>query len=296
MSEPGQPPTETAAARPEAITFAQFLESYPPAQMVAVSQLFVKKQYANGGLCWELGTPQLQLHCTEASCNGLRFFRYNEGDISVSRDSDALQRFLTYVCSNCRRSSKFYSLRAVRDNSDQSNGLCYKFGELPPYGPPTPARLIRLFEDERETFLKGRQCENHGLGIGAFVYYRRVVENQKNRILDEIIRVSEKIGAHAGMIETLQAAKNETQFSKALASVKDALPQALLINGHNPLTLLHRALSGGLHEQTDEECLKLAHDVRVVLVELAERLGQALKDEAELANAINRLMNPKPTS
>jgi hypothetical protein len=42
--------------------------------------------------------------------------------------------------------------------------------------------------------------------------------------------------------------------------------------------------------------LKLAHDVRVVLVELAERLGQALKDEAELANAINRLMNPKPTS
>jgi hypothetical protein len=212
MSEPGQPPTETAAARPEAITFAQFLESYPPAQMVAVSQLFVKKQYANGGLYWELGTPQLQLHCTEASCNGLRFFRYNEGDISVSRDSDAPQRFLTYVCSNCRRSSKFYSLRAVRDNSDQSNGLSYKFGELPPYGPPTPARLIRLFEDERETFLKGRQCENHGLGIGAFVYYRRVVENQKNRILDEIIRVSEKIGAHAGMIETLQAAKNETQF------------------------------------------------------------------------------------
>jgi hypothetical protein len=32
--------------------------------------------------------------------------------------------------------------------------------------------------------------------------------------------------------------------------------------------------------------------VRVVLVELAERLGQTLKDEAELNNAVNRLMNP----
>ena len=37
--------------------------------------------------------------------------------------------------------------------------------------------------------MKGRRCGNLGLGIGAFVYYRRVVENQKSRILDEIIKV-----------------------------------------------------------------------------------------------------------
>jgi hypothetical protein len=53
---------------------------------------------------------------------------------------------------------------------------------------------------------------------------------------------------------------------------------------------LHKALSGGVHEKTDEECLALAHDVRVVLVELAERIGQALKDEAELNTAVNRLL------
>ena len=139
--------------------------------------------------------------------------------------------------------------------------------------------------------MKGRRCENQGLGIGAFVYYRRVVENQKNAILDEIIRVSEKIGAPADMLERLRKAKDEIQFSKALASVKDALPQALLINGHNPLAMLHSALSGGLHEKTDERCLELAHDIRVLLVELAERIGQALKDEAELNTAVSRLMS-----
>jgi (p)ppGpp synthase/HD superfamily hydrolase len=69
-----------------------------------------------------------------------------------------------------------------------------------------------------------------------------------------------------------------SQFSKALASIKDAIPQALLLNGHNPLTMLHKALSTGLHEKTDEECLEIAHDVRVVLIELADRLGQLLKD------------------
>jgi len=144
--------------------------------------------------------------------------------------------------------------------------------------------------------LKGRQCENHGLGIGAFTYYRRVVESHKDQILGEIIRVSKKLGAPPEKIKALENAQRETQFSKALASVKDALPPVLLINGQNPLTLLHRALSKGVHQLSDEECLQIAHDVRVVLVELADRLGQALKDEAELNAAISRLMNPSTAS
>jgi hypothetical protein len=91
----------------------------------------------------------------------------------------------------------------------------------------------------------------------------------------------------------LKSAQQETQFSKAVASVKDAILQTLLINGHNPLTLLHSALSDGLHEQNDEHCLELAQDIRVVLGELAERLSQALKDEAELSTAVTRLMSRK---
>jgi hypothetical protein len=75
--------------------------------------------------------------------------------------------------------------------------------------------------------------------------------------------------------------------------VKGAIPQTLLINGHNPLTLLHTALSSGLHEQSDERCLELAHDIRVVLAELSERLSQALKDEAELNAAVTRLLQAK---
>jgi hypothetical protein len=125
------------------------------------------------------------------------------------------------------------------------------------------------------------------------VYYRRVVESHKDQILDEIIRVSKRLDARKETIDVLEAAKKEVQFSKAMESVKDALPQALLINGRNPLTLLHSALSKGLHELTDERCLELAHDVRVILAELAERLGQALKDEAELNSAVSRLSGIK---
>jgi hypothetical protein len=114
------------------------------------------------------------------------------------------------------------------------------------YGPPTPSRLISLIGPDRELFLKGRRCENQGLGIGAFGYYRRVVENQKNRILGEILKLAQKIDAQPEMIAALEAAKKETQFSKAMTAVKTAIPQGLLINGQNPLVLLHSALSDGL--------------------------------------------------
>jgi hypothetical protein len=42
---------------------------------------------------------------------------------------------------------------------------------------------------------------------------------------------------------------------------------------------------------TDEECLGLAQDARIVLAELADRLSQVLKDEAELKTAVGRLLN-----
>ena len=78
-----------------------------------------------------------------------------------------------------------------------------------------------------------------------------------------------------------------------MKSIKDAIPQVLLINEHNPLTLLHDALSEGIHAQTDKECLELATSIRTILTELAERLGEALKEQAELDKAVKRLLKSK---
>jgi hypothetical protein len=229
------------------------------------------------------------MYCANDKCNGMRFFRAIDDDgrrLEVGKEEST---YIKYLCSNCQKNEKIFSVYVFIKQDDLS-GACYKFGEWPQYGPRTPSKLIALIGPDRELFLQGRRCESQGLGIGAFVYYRRVVENQKNRILDRIITVSEKLAVDEETIETLRAAQQETQFKKAVDSVRYAIPQSLLINGQNPLTLLHSALSGGLHDKTDSRCLELAHDIRVVLGELAERLGQALKDEAELNASIARLM------
>ena len=279
---------EVAAPTP----LAEFLESVSPGSITEVSDLAVASKYSNGQFAgYTFAAPDVQLQCPNETCNGTRFFRHT--GIRLNLESGKWQfLYATYRCSNCQNAEKTFSLALRRESGAATDGQCYKFGELPAYGPPVPARLMKMVGPDRELFLKGRRCENQGLGIGAFVYYRRVVESQKNRILEEIIKVSKKLDAPAEAISKLVAAKAESRFSQALKDVKDAVPQALLINGHNPLLLLHSALSDGLHDRTDEHCLEVAASVRVVLGELAERLSQALKDEAELTRALAKLMNP----
>ncbi|WP_441227897.1 hypothetical protein AB7813_03710 [Tardiphaga sp. 20_F10_N6_6] len=271
----------------ELIKFAAFLEGVPPSQERAISDLVKREGPRNART---INRPALTLHCPSPSCKGDRIFRCTDVGQTLQEENAFRDFYFTYLCSNCRMSMKMFSLRVSVDASSEDAGAAYKYGEKPPYGPPTPPRLLTLLEDQRDTFLKGRRCEFQNLGVGAFGYYRRVVEHQKNRIIDEIISVSKTIGASEENLAALDAARNETQFSKSVSLVKDALPQTLLINGQNPLTLLHSALSAGLHEQPDEKCLELAHAIRVVLAELAEKLSQALKDKAELTAALSLLM------
>lgn len=278
------------------ILWPDFLESTPPNQLLLVSELVAKEQKVvdnnrRSQIVYTARTPELQLHCPSDACNGTRFFRYGKREQPIFSGSDFSFFYLTYLCSNCQKTQKTFSIASKIEAEKSHNGLAYKFGEFPAYGPPTPARLIKLIGPDREEFLKGRRCENQGLGVGAFIYYRRVVENQKNRILSEIVRVVEKIGPEPEAIDKLQAAIQEVQFAKALSIAKDALPQSLKINGLNPMSLLHAALSDGVHGRSDEDCLEIASSVRIVLGELSERLSQALKDEVELAKALSTLLN-----
>lgn len=276
------------------LTFGEFLESHPPNQLARIAKVGGSHFNGHTSMYYQgIAAPEIQLPCPNEACNGIRFFRCISQPKSLTR-GHFVNDFLTYRCWNCQKTEKVFSV-SVRWDEDAylESGDAIKFGEFPPFGPPTPARLIKLIGPDRDAFLSGRRCENQGLGIGAFVYYRRVVENQKSRILQEIRKVATKVGAKPEAIKILEEAEKEVQFTKAMEMAKPGLPERLLIDGHNPLGLLHSALSKGVHALTDEECLLIAGSIRVVLGELSERIAQALKDEVELKNALTTLMNQK---
>ena len=238
-------PAAAEAEKPKLVSFKEFLEDVPPSHQREVSGVWVGGTIYSTQIVIKTTKPELDLPCTNDRCRGIRVFRTDE-DFQLTKDSWETV-FITFTCSNCNQVEKRYSLVILLGEGPKGMASCYKFGEMPSFGTPTPTRLLKLIEPDKEVFFKGRQCENHGLGIGAFAYYRRVVEDQKNRILDRIINAAETLFAPQDMIDTLTSAKDEHQFQKALDSVKDAVPPGLLINGQNPLTLLHSALSDGLH-------------------------------------------------
>lgn len=262
-------------------TLGELLESVPPGAKCRVADIRDWNGYSH-----VLQTPEVTLHCDK--CEGDRFFSTND-EIYVSAKFS--KGFLHYSCKNCSSGWKLFSLIIYRENDNADNGLLVKLGEMPAFGPPLPARMISLLGEDGPLFLKGRRSESQGLGIGAFSYYRRVVENQKNRLLAEIEKAALKLNADSEFIKKIQLARDEIQFTKALDFVKDALPDGLLIDGHNPLKLLHKALSGGLHQRDDAHCLELATSIRVVLSELSERLAIVLKENRELKKAITKLIS-----
>lgn len=176
---------EGPAPEEKVVEWSSFLESTPPNTPHRIPDL------QSGD--YNLEIPDLMLYCTSEICNGERVFTSSSRHSKVD-DSVWTEKFLHYVCRNCHRTNKIYAVMFI-GNVAGTGGKAIKLGEWPPFGPHTPARVLRLIQPDKDTYLKARQAENQGLGIGAFSYYRRVVENQKNRLIEKIIQVGNKLKA-----------------------------------------------------------------------------------------------------
>ena len=231
----------------------------------------------------------IHIECESDLCKGERFF--NSLDASTYVKHNKLWQFttITYQCKNCNYSKKTFAIAAfVHDNILYS----YKFGESPAKSPKTPSRLISLLGPGRDNYLRGRRCEIEEFGIGAFAYYRRVLEDQTDRLLDQSLKVCRQLGASKDIQDQLLQAQKDRSYTRKLELAGDSIPDSLKIKGHSPFKLLHGFLSEGLHKEDDKVCLEAAKDIRLVLSELATRMDAALRENTELNQAISRLMKP----
>lgn len=276
------------------MTIKEFLENVPPGRETAIEDSSVSPRtnaaYGYGGLSFYLKLPELALYCRK--CDGSRTFQTEEGEEYF--DPGILKYFYAhYKCRNCFETTKVFSIGLIGQKKGVSS-IVKKIGEIPPFGPPLPARLLDIAGPDGELLKKGRQCENQGLGIGAAGYYRRVVENQKGRLLNEIVKAAERLDAEPAAIALLKSAAADQSFSRGLEAARDALPSSLYIQGHNPLSILHTALSKLLHELPDDECLKVSHEIREILTLLAERMADAIQSKNRISAAIDRLQKIGP--
>jgi hypothetical protein len=312
-------------------SLAEFLQSKPPGSKQEVDDAITVHEavYGRGERLHKtqhmfVNVQTIWLHCDHPDCDGRQ--KFDAAPANKFRDSSLIELddsgnvFARFICRTCGISEKYFALqfeptqqaeeiyaqqkeefqKRAEAKDDQSwttkplPATCFKYGELPPFGPRTPSKLLSLLRPEHETFIKGRRSESQGLGVGALAYYRRIVELRWRALVAEIEKIAASSGSPDHVIVAIRRAGNDQRFSAAVESINDALPAALFINGHNPLRLLHNALSEGIHNLSDEKCLELASHIRVVLVELTERISQAINHRQDLEAAVKALHNVRP--
>jgi len=238
--------------------------------------------------------PELELFCSNDKCNGIRSFvhdlyPYTNGDPEIRYEPFVNDvHILDYLCSNCKEEMKYFAIKIEQiENTEDAD--VYKFGEFPHRIEKLPTKLISLFGSEKELLIKGKNCESQGFGLGALTYYRRIVENQRNKLYDSIIKTIKNLGDYDSEIAKIEKAKNETQFTKSIDLVRSLIPKELYIEGYNPLTLLHSAMSKGVHNLHDEECLEIAKNIRIVLAEFTNRMTEISMNQTNLKKAVKKL-------
>ncbi len=104
---------------------------------------------------------------------------------------------------------------------------------------------------------------------------RRIVENNIFSLLDTL---KEDIGTYGNNEEVLGALaelKKESPMSQRIQVANKALPEYLKSDGINPLRLIYKTLSEGVHSLSDEKCLDkaviLQDCIKFLVGELSER-------------------------
>ncbi len=165
----------------------------------------------------------------------------------------------------CSRSREHVATFAFMD----SEGLLTKIGEY-------PSTFDRLALETRryqkklgpltDEFRRSIQLYSHGLGVGSFVYLRRVLE----RVVEEVAR--RKFGNQQDW--TYEKWRNNRKFEELVHELEDALPELLIEN-----SLPFRVLSKGIHDLDEDECLAYYEVLRQSVEEILD--DQMRKDESE---------------
>jgi hypothetical protein len=146
-----------------------------------------------------------------------------------------------YVCTSCRKFMRNFLLKF-----DLEGKYVIKVGQEPPWDITPDRNLEKILGQHAYFYKKGLICESQGYGIGAFSYYRRIVDE----IIDELLSGISDLLSDVELTKyqkALEKTKNTTVTQDKIELVKDLLPPILRPNGINPLDALHTTLSKGLH-------------------------------------------------
>ena len=274
----------------------EFFEKYPLYRVYR----FEPKKHFNRIEPSELSRPSINMHCDK--CGSIQTYNATEHskyqNVGGYLEEDGVYR-LQYLCEGCHASIRefvVYFLESSVFDEEKREHIYHmtirKVGQFPAWDIEMDSELGNLLGDHAEYYKKGLICESQGYGIGAFAYFRRIVEEIIDSLLESIEELLEEKDKEAYK-SALEEVKKTTVAQKKIELVKDLLPANLRPNNVNPLLALHSALSEGLHAEDDEDCLEYAEAIRDVLIFLVNRIVRTKTEDKSFTASMKKILEKK---
>lgn len=275
------------------MSIKNFLEEYP-----LYKKYKTDIEFFNYGLDYtRVIKPAINLVCK--ICNGLQTFNMTEEYLvnnynGTSKFVIPSTQTATYQCNSCERMSTIFLLYFQQEKKGkEANVLTItKVGQNPAWSIVVEKELEDSLGVYISEYKKGLICESQGYGIAANAYYRRVVENIIDKLLEDLEDFinTENLEEYK---KALEESKQNRVTEKKIEIIKNLLPKSLSIGDTNPLKILHSQLSAGIHSESDEECLESAGLIRKAIVYLVKKVISNKIHNEEFNQSIQKLSGKK---
>jgi len=192
----------------------------------------------------------------------------------------------SFTCVSCKQSHRIYMVEQVVDDKTIT---IQKYGQLPRGGIPRDRTLQKFLKDDRDNYEKAVICLSHEYGVAAFAYFRRIVENNINHLLDLLQEDLQSSGGDKENFTAILSLRDGSPMSEKIKIANLALPGHLQPDGLNPLGKLYQVLSEGVHNLSEEECLTKANATSECLTFLVSELASRKEHRARFKNSIGQL-------
>jgi hypothetical protein len=242
----------------------EFYISYPLYEEVS----FPEGKDFNGWIIKYFGGT-LDAYCPE--CGAHSIFSHQPRQVSHDKDSWVYDHLfeVTLVCSRDKK-HHLYFLFQVRGRTMQKIGQFPSLATLNLYDVRQYAQVLE--KDTFREFTKAIGLAAHGVGVGSFVYMRRIFEG----LVEEAHRAAQ---VHPDWDESLYLRSRMNDRIQLLAAY---LPKFLVEN-----RALYGILSKGIHELSEGECLAAFPAIKIgIEIVLDEKLRTAAEQKKLAAAAV----------
>ena len=166
------------------------------------------------------------------------------------------------ICQSCIS----YKVKIIISGASQDEKPKYFVRKIGQYPAPEASAVklpdeISYFlnEESRELYGKGLRNLELEYGTGSFAYFRRMIVNEFERIIEAL---SDPYSPDGNKIA--QAFSNYKELglkTKFIEDISPYLPKSLQEHGANTLLMLYDAASIGMDELTEKECVKKSKDI-----------------------------------